>query len=123
MTNEFGDLFVTLTSSKPVTNEIRLKVRTTDVTAGPSDYGSRVYYVVFPADDIKSSINISITDDEEVEDEEYFEMAIEIPPQYNHSYSLGTYGVALGIIIDDDRKYTFLTTDLNLGYISILFCV
>ena len=71
------------------------------ITGGGEVYGSRLYTILFAAGETNVSISIPVTDDDILEDNENFMVAID-PSSLPTNVTVGDPGEATVIIVDDD---------------------
>ena len=101
-----------LVLSNPSSTDITIQVVDSEVSArsnliGGGDYTPGTYIVMIPAGHTSASFDISITDDNVVENDEVFSLAI-MPESLPYLVSRGNPSVAMVTIVSDDGKSSVL---------------
>ena len=112
MNENDGSFQPVLVLSNPSLTDITIQVTDSEVSAissliGGGDYASGPYSVTIPAGHTSVSFDISITDDDLVEDDEILRLAI-MPESLPYLVSRGNPGVAMITIVSDDGKSSVL---------------
>ena len=112
MNENDGSFQPVLVLSNPSLTDITIRVIDSEVSAtssliGGGDYASGPYSITIPAGHTSISLDITVTDDGVVEDEEIFRLAI-MPESLPYLVSRGNPGVAMVTIVSDDGKLTVL---------------
>ena len=107
-----GSFQPVLVLSNPSLTDVTIQVVDNEVSAtgdinGKGDYIPGPYNVTFPAGHISVSFNISITDNNIVEYDKIFNLAI-APKSLPYLISRGNPGVAIVSIVNDDGKLSLI---------------